>query len=558
MRKVFLDNLPKLKENKGERINWRKSIGFNVHFEFDDISGEIYILEYIKKGRKLLVRYLNNEHIINVDSLASARLSIVLGLMKEDYSYIYNIGEILNTNTSKIKILNQIRIDIKRGIKRNDETAKGYEYQCLICGNIDTMTEYQIKERGGCNVCYGRKILIGYNDLWTTHPEIAKLLENPNNGYTYTHGTHKKANFICPNCKTINKNRGIWNVVQRGLSCSQCSDGISYPNKFIFNLLHQLNLKVRPEYSPKWMERKRIDFYFKLNDKEYGLEADGVFHKKDNWLSGQSYNESKQNDDYKDNLMKKHNVEVIRIDCEYPTLEFIKDSVLKSNLAKIIDLSNINWLKCHEYACNSLVKVVCDMWDSGVNDTKQISNITKLYRTTVVRYLKQGAKLKWCDYDPAEEKKKAYEIKAKKMCKQVICLTTGEIFKSTMEASKKYNFKNSNGVSQCCRNMRKSSGIHPETGEKLVWMFYSDFNLKNNEEIKNLSNMALIDNRLKKIFCLTTNEVFNSISEASIKYNINGSNISQCCKGRFKSSGKLLDGTKLVWKYYDEYILELQ
>jgi len=60
----------------------------------------------------------------------------------------------------------------------------------------------------------------------------------------------------------------------------------------------------------------------------------------------------------------------------------------------------------------------------------------------------------------------------------------------------------------------------------------------------------------RKVICLTTGEVFNSVTEAENKYNT--SHISDCCKGNKKTSGKLLDGTKLVWVYYEEYILRTE
>ena len=57
----------------------------------------------------------------------------------------------------------------------------------------------------------------------------------------------------------------------------------------------------------------------------------------------------------------------------------------------------------------------------------------------------------------------------------------------------------------------------------------------------------------KKIICLTTNEIFFSVKEAREKYNCD-SHISDCLKGRRKYCGKLKDGTKLQWMYYEDYI----
>ena len=65
--------------------------------------------------------------------------------------------------------------------------------------------------------------------------------------------------------------------------------------------------------------------------------------------------------------------------------------------------------------------------------------------------------------------------------------------------------------------------------------------------------------RAKKIICTTTNEVFDTITEAVKKYpSTNPSNITSVCKGKRKSTGKLSDGTKLKWMYYDDYIKEFR
>ena len=59
------------------------------------------------------------------------------------------------------------------------------------------------------------------------------------------------------------------------------------------------------------------------------------------------------------------------------------------------------------------------------------------------------------------------------------------------------------------------------------------------------------DSNKKKVICITTGKIFNSVKEASEYYNIKcSSSISACCKGKLKSCGKLEDGTKLVWSYF--------
>ena len=53
----------------------------------------------------------------------------------------------------------------------------------------------------------------------------------------------------------------------------------------------------------------------------------------------------------------------------------------------------------------------------------------------------------------------------------------------------------------------------------------------------------------KEVICITTNKTFGSIIEAAEHYNCNKSDITQCCKKKRKSAGKLPDGTKLIWEY---------
>ena len=54
----------------------------------------------------------------------------------------------------------------------------------------------------------------------------------------------------------------------------------------------------------------------------------------------------------------------------------------------------------------------------------------------------------------------------------------------------------------------------------------------------------------KKVICITTGKIFNSITEASNYYNV--SHISSCCRGELNSAGKL-NGEPLKWKYLEDY-----
>jgi len=56
----------------------------------------------------------------------------------------------------------------------------------------------------------------------------------------------------------------------------------------------------------------------------------------------------------------------------------------------------------------------------------------------------------------------------------VVCLNTKEIFKKGRLGAKKYKVDLSS-IIKCCKEKVKSAGMHPETKEKLKWMYYEDY-----------------------------------------------------------------------------------
>ena len=63
------------------------------------------------------------------------------------------------------------------------------------------------------------------------------------------------------------------------------------------------------------------------------------------------------------------------------------------------------------------------------------------------------------------------ERASEKCKKKVMCITTGEIFSSINEASKKYNINNKGAISFCCKGKQHTAGKHPITKEPLKWKY---------------------------------------------------------------------------------------
>lgn len=115
--------------------------------------------------------------------------------------------------------------------------------------------------------------------------------------------------------------------------------------------------------------------------------------------------------------------------------------------------------------------------------------------------------------------------KSKKF-KPIICLDDNKIFYNSEDICKEYNIKYFDTIIKCCKNKQKTVNKHH-------FMFLKDFKNATQKEID--IKISYIDNK-RKIYCSTTDEIFNSIQEACIKYNLYSSNIVECCKGKITNT----------------------
>lgn len=244
-----------------------------------------------------------------------------------------------------------------------------------------------------------------------THPEYIVYFVNIKDAYTYTYQSSKTIRAKCPVCG-YERDIAINTLVKQGLACPMCSDGISYPNKFMYNMLSQLHIDFKKEVSKKhrgfeWVNNYKYDFYFENNKIKYFIEMDGGFHYGNGFLS---YEQSQTTDKTKDLLAKEHDIEVIRINCNYRGInhrfDFIKNNVITSKLGEIFDLSSICWDDVNLNATESNIKLAADLWNKTEYCTQEIAEYLGLYVNTVRAYLRDASKLNLCDYNTASAQRR--------------------------------------------------------------------------------------------------------------------------------------------------------
>lgn len=109
--------------------------------------------------------------------------------------------------------------------------------------------------------------------------------------------------------------------------------------------------------------------------------------------------------------------------------------------------------------------------------------------------------------------------------KPVICLDTGEKFNSVIDAAEHFNICPS-GISGVCHGRKKTVG-------DLRFAFVdANIDMKTLPKYKN-------DRKPRRVICIDTGEIFNSIVAAAKKLNINRKTIGDVCSGKKGRAGGL-------------------
>lgn len=422
--------------------------------------------------------------------------------------YRYDIGEMVNG----YKIIEQTR----KYYKNDKYGQKSYICKCVIDGYVNNVSEYNLAKGTGCSLCSGRSIVKGINDLATTKPEFIKYIVNKEDTHKYGKSSNKKVLMVCPDCNA-ERMFSINQLDKLGKLPCKCSDGISYPNKFITSLLDQIGIKYVTEKRFKWLFNRWYDFYIK----EFGIiiEAHGGQHYMEtNRHSQRNLKQEIENDKLKkDKALENKISNYIILNCSESNREHIKESILNSKLPMILgfDKKDIDWYKCDEFALGNYAKYVCEMWASGkFNTTTKLCDHLGV-SANAINYLKKGTELGWCYYNGQEEARKVIESNAGKNTEKLI----------------EYN-KSTGGY---WKGKERSS----ETKEKLRKANLGKQWTKEQTENFIKARTGKMHNTKIRIMC--GGIVYTSYRSCALEFNSNGDTIARYLKGERKMSKKFKD-----------------
>ena len=116
-------------------------------------------------------------------------------------------------------------------------------------------------------------------------------------------------------------------------------------------------------------------------------------------------------------------------------------------------------------------------------------------------------------------------------CKPVICIETGEIFESLKMAAIKIGVSRASVTSAVRGKTKTCGGYH--------WDYLSEKDKKNQFNCYKKIRKHLIDNppNIKKVICVETGKIFNSVKDVSIEIGLDQSLVSKVLNGHRKTAG---------------------
>lgn len=159
------------------------------------------------------------------------------------------------------------------------------------------------------------------------------------------------------------------------------------------------------------------------------------------------------------------------------------------------------------------------------------SNIKKGYNLTIggeFGKLTGEAETKRCE--------NSHKWQVENMGKKVINLGTYKIYQTIKEASECEKVT-ATAISLCCKGINQTAGEY-------MYAFYDDYN-----NYKDYYDNLKWENKynIKKVINLSTNKVYNLMTDAEKDTNTPYQSISKCCRREQKSANNYF------WAYYDEY-----
>lgn len=440
------EDLPKKQWHGKEVVDWEALNNTEVRFEYEEIVGVLYVtfIEKVNNSKMLKVSYKDNVKTVNNANFLKGKILSVIGKSKRFEGHRYKVGEVVNNVT----VLKQTR---KKDARNNNILS--YEVKCNETGEIFSQTQYNMSYGYGSPYASGQKVWKGnwlYNEK-----HLLPLIKNVEDAKKHSINGDGKILCVCPNPNCKKEKYMIARVLYNyGVTCLNCGNGSSYPEKFIMAYLEVKNIEYIHQYKLK-NQHKFIDFY--IPSKNLFIEIHGLQHYRDTGFM--NHEKTIKSDAVKRQYCKDKNIKLIELNASNSYFNFIKNSIENSLLENITEEEALKMKEIivgkrlnknelgilEDYKNKKSIPYIAEKYNVSF---KHVTNIAKKY---------------------GEYQNRSREIKIK-------CLDDGNIYNSIAEASRATGISASS-IGMVVSNKRKY--CKDKSGNPSHWTKIEDSNYNN-------------------------------------------------------------------------------
>lgn len=420
----------------------------------------------------------------------------------------------------------------KNTLKPSEVTARSNRkvwWKCTKGHSYKAATAHKTEGRG-CPYCSNKKVLVGYNDLATTHPALANEWHPTKNGSLkptdIVAGSARKIWWKCPKGHEYQAKVCGRSVLHNG--CAKCKEGnqTSFPEQAIFYYIKQIFPDAINRYRDIFNNGMELDIF--IPSKNIAIEYDGSFyHKKDKSLKREKI---------KYNICRQHRIKLIRI-CAKDNADVFNFTSDYTYIEPTLDDSD------NTQGLDKIIRELLYMLESdfGLNPRKRYIRYTGIF----IRKISVDVNIE----------RDRYQINAYR---------ENAIFKKSLaqvrpDLSEEWDYKKNQGLTPemfpvgshtevwwICKKCGTSYPKIIRTRNKLkITCPHCNIKCKSKQY-----TLYMRDKKTSKIL-----QTFNSVAEAAKKTGICASNIDGACRGSRKTAGGYI-WQKEYRNHYDKQVIE--
>ena len=298
--------------------------------------------------------------------------------------FLFPMGHVFQTRHGPMTVVGMSRSQRGGHIWRkyyNLRCEKGHEYEV----NEEYLKSGRLRTCKRCN----------HPTILEADPAFAAWFVDPAIPMTRPCSCHDKADFYCQRCGKIVQGKSINNIYKRReVPCPYCTNGVSYPERFMIALLEQLQVPFIHQYTVRFTRDGKPTHYkydFLDAQRQLVIETHGMQHMIPGTferIGGYPLEQIQQQDADKERYaIQVLQLGYIALDCRHSDPSWIRKEA--EGKLPFYPLETVDWDAVHQAASKSVILQIVDLTKQGYTQA-QIGQIVHMSPSTVSTKLRKA------------------------------------------------------------------------------------------------------------------------------------------------------------------------